>query len=91
MRVTLSPLAKMGQLKLLVGLVVFVLLGSVQHEQVVAADEGVGRNLKYFKSMSFPNQVRGVVGTREVGDLLDKVCYSLIGLVKLISSSTLVD
>lgn len=82
----------MGQLRLLARLVVIVILGSVlqqQQQQLVAADKGVGRNLKYFKSMSFPNQVHGLVGTTNVGNPLDKVCDQsrLTGL----SSCPLVD
>ena len=82
-------LVKMGQLRLLARLVVIVILGSVLQQQLVAADKGVGRNLKYFKSMSFPNQVHGLVGTTNVGNPLDKVCDQsrLTGL----SSCPLVD
>lgn len=68
-------LVNMGRWRLLAGLEVIVLLVLVQQHFLVAADEVVGQNSKYFMSMSFPNQVHGVVATRKVGDQLDKVCF----------------
>jgi len=65
---------------LLVEVVVVLLQVSMRQQQLlVSADDGVGRNLKYFKSMSFPNQVGGVVVTNKAGDpAADKVRDTLI-------------